>query len=575
MNKKSKKVLTGSVASLAALVMTAAPALAATTAVAQRPYAGVDRVDTALKVSNNWTSSKVAVLAPGNQGNLVDALTAAPLAKAYDAPILLTEGNKVSDATLTQMKKLGVEEVFIASGILNNVKATLEANGVKTIHLLGGADRQATAKNIADAVVAKTGKIGGAMIIGYNGAPDALSAASIAAKEVMPIFFANPDAKGVPASVTDFLATNKTAKTYVLGGTGVVADSVKDKLSAKRLGGATRYDSAVAILNEFKSTLDMNNVYIAEGEDHYVDALAISAVAGKTEAPIVIVSSNASSKATTDFLKANLQASSNLVMMGGTGAVSADLEAAVVALKPVVKEAKVTDVQVSPGITGFDRYVEVKVSTPDPLKTTVTYGSTKLEYNAQKGVFFGVITVSTDELAKDMTKYTVKYTGAVTPTTDAKVSDVAVSGGITTFDRYVEVKVTTADASKTTVAFGSTQLTYNADKGFFYGVIPAASDDAAKDFTKYTVKYTGSVAPAPAPTPVTNAKLGDVTVSSGITGFDRYVEVKVTGADDLSKVSVMFGNTTLTLNKDKGFFYGVVPASTDDMAKDATKYTVK
>lgn len=62
---------------------------------------GEDRFETAAKVATEgWETSKVAILASGKSENLVDALTAAPFANSVDAPILLTHGTDIPEATI-------------------------------------------------------------------------------------------------------------------------------------------------------------------------------------------------------------------------------------------------------------------------------------------------------------------------------------------------------------------------------------------------------------------------------------------------------------------------------------------
>lgn len=52
--------------------------------------AGFDRFETASKIAKSgWTQSDYAILAYG--GNYPDALSSAPLAKKYNAPILLND----------------------------------------------------------------------------------------------------------------------------------------------------------------------------------------------------------------------------------------------------------------------------------------------------------------------------------------------------------------------------------------------------------------------------------------------------------------------------------------------------
>ncbi|MDP4179169.1 MAG: cell wall-binding repeat-containing protein, partial [Bacillota bacterium] len=77
---------------------------------------GTDRFETAAKIADKgWTTtSDYAVIATGE--DYPDALCASPLAKKYNAPIILTETNKLSDSAQKELKRLSVKTVFIVGG---------------------------------------------------------------------------------------------------------------------------------------------------------------------------------------------------------------------------------------------------------------------------------------------------------------------------------------------------------------------------------------------------------------------------------------------------------------------------
>lgn len=415
MSKNINKIKKAFISSCIACLVLAAGVT--TVHAAGRTLAGADRYDTAAKVAEaGWTTSTVAILAPGENIHLVDALAAAPLAKAYKAPILLTESNTstLNSFTVSELKALGVTDVYIVSGVINKDKISpaLKDAGVKNIYQLGGINRYVTAYNIANQVAAKNGKVNGIMVVGYNGTPDALSASSIAAGKGYPIFFADSSVNSLPQSVSNFISAKNVSTKYVLGGKGVVGDSVVSKLGAStttRLGGLTRYETSAAILNQFKADYDLSNVFVASGDNaHIVDALSISALAsqGANANPVVIATTDISGiPATVNFLKTNLTSTSNIQVLGGPTVVSTSLEGGINALSKITK----IYVQPGPAITTFDRYVEVTVYTTNPTGTTVSFGGTTLTYKAEVGAFVGVVPVPTadDSIPADKAKYIV------------------------------------------------------------------------------------------------------------------------------------------------------------------------
>ncbi len=93
-----------------------------------------------------------------------------------------------------------------------------------------------------------------------------------------------------------------------------------------RLAGQSRVDTALAIaLAEYSGKIE--NVVLATA-DNYPDALAGSVLAYKENAPILLVGSTEAEQAKVlAYLKSNLDSAGTVYILGGTGAVSADLEA--------------------------------------------------------------------------------------------------------------------------------------------------------------------------------------------------------------------------------------------------------
>ncbi|MCX7951770.1 MAG: cell wall-binding repeat-containing protein, partial [Clostridiales bacterium] len=78
-------------------------------------YYGINRYLTSVEISKKgFEKSRVAIVASGD--DYADALCAAPLAKKFDAPILLVSKNEIKKEVLDEIKRLGVEEVYIVGG---------------------------------------------------------------------------------------------------------------------------------------------------------------------------------------------------------------------------------------------------------------------------------------------------------------------------------------------------------------------------------------------------------------------------------------------------------------------------
>lgn len=328
MYKKSKKLIVWClVVSMVLTQMLFTNAAFAATSAATR-LAGADRYQTAIEVSKaGWTSSDNAVIAYGE--DFPDALTAAPLAKKYNAPILLTGKTALSAGVLAELQRLGVKNVFVVGGegvVSKAVADALVAAGM-SVERLAGADRYATALAVAN----KIGTSSEVVVAYGENYPDALSISAIAAAKGMPILLTDKNA--MSDAVKAYIGTKKA---YVVGGEGVVSATVFNGLTgAVRLGGADRYATNVAVMSHFAANLNFGKVFVATGEN-FADALAGSAYAAKVGAPIVLAYTTLAD-GTKAFLNGKVAAEAQVIALGGVAVVS---EAAVAAVKaPVVVPA--------------------------------------------------------------------------------------------------------------------------------------------------------------------------------------------------------------------------------------------
>ncbi|MDR1960716.1 MAG: cell wall-binding repeat-containing protein, partial [Gracilibacteraceae bacterium] len=304
---------------------------------------GGDRYLTAVSISQaGWPSARNAVLASGADASLVDALTVAPLAKLLNAPILLTQGTALTPATAAELKRLDVETVYVSSGagvIRQPVLDAVRAMGIEVVPL-GGADRFATAANIA-AEIAKRAEVTTVVVTTAYSNADALSVASIAAASGWPILLTGRDA--LPASAQNFIAAHNINNTYVIGGSGVISETLRERLpNSIRLGGVDRYGTNSVIITYFMTYWKyMRGIYVANGaNDHLVDALAASSyIAGS---PLILTDNRALAPDMRQFissmLSSNYEIKSVIALGGETVTSDAILQQVITALAvpPVV-----------------------------------------------------------------------------------------------------------------------------------------------------------------------------------------------------------------------------------------------
>lgn len=280
--------------------------------------AGLNRYETSIKVSQEWPSSKYAVLASGQ--DFPDALSSAPLAKKYNAPILLTNPQNLDTKTEEEITRLEVNEMFIIGGyasVSKEIEDKLVLKGIKITRLQGN-NRYKTALAVANYLGAK----GQIVIAAGSNFPDALSIASYAAAQEMPIILVEKD--NFPEELQQYVSDYNVSKTYVIGGPGVISDSLLAKLpGTERIYGSDRYETNMKVLNKFQ--FYFGTTFLASGKG-FADALSASALAGLSQSPIVLADESlvSSDKAMNDLK--NLRGKMKMkYTVGGEGSVPASI----------------------------------------------------------------------------------------------------------------------------------------------------------------------------------------------------------------------------------------------------------
>ncbi|WP_088228997.1 cell wall-binding repeat-containing protein [Desulfosporosinus sp. FKB] len=284
------------------------PAIAAPTS--QR-IAGYTQYDTASAIAKEgWTQSDYAVLAYGE--NFPDALASTPLAKKFNAPILLTEAQSLPAVTKQTLQDLSVKNVFIVGGtavVSTNVEAQVRDLGINVTRL-AGEDMYDTAIEVAQ----QLGDVQEAAVVSGDGYADALSIAPIAAQKNAPIILAPKD--HLTNSIQDYLAAHQLSHTYIIGSTDQINESVADQFpGVERITGSDKYARNLAVLNRFDSSLDFSKLFMATGNG-FADALAGGAYAAALNAPVLLVD-NAYKQTIGEYLNSKSSQIEQLDILGG------------------------------------------------------------------------------------------------------------------------------------------------------------------------------------------------------------------------------------------------------------------
>ncbi len=277
-----------------------------------------------------WKADRTVVLASGS--NYPDALAAASLAGAYDAPIVLTEPNSLSVDAADMIEQLSPKVIYVVGGEAAVSKSAVDnatyyaADGCKVFRIAGDT-RLETSLAIAKRVRQKSTASDSLIVAtGFNYA-DALSVSPFAFAYNSPIFLC--DSNGLSADAVSYISGAGFKRAILVGGTAAVPERVKHQLtsagissgSITRLAGATRYETSAKIMSyAVNAGMNVSNVYLATGKN-FPDALAAGPVAGKLRAPLLLVDPGIEYAHT---VLANYRGSINVAtVVGGTSAVSA------------------------------------------------------------------------------------------------------------------------------------------------------------------------------------------------------------------------------------------------------------
>lgn len=332
-----------------AVVYVRAPAPPPAVAVAVQ---GADRYLTAIEACDRTFGSGVmpvgpdghrtAIIASGE--NWPDALAAAGLAGAYEAPLLLTRKDALPAAVASRIQSLGVDRVFIVGGtaaVTAVVAIAIDARVPGTsaaITRLSGATRYETSARVAVATLGVPGRPawdGTAFVATGGNFPDALAAGPLAAAKGIPLYLSNPT--GIAASTIAAMKSAGVTKVYVLGGPAAVSEASVSALNLRgialsdRWAGANRYATAATVAaNSLNLGLSPTTPALATGTN-YPDALAGGVMQGAAGSVVILTNGTSLSVEAGDFLSAKKADVRELRFLGGPMAISTGVRTAAMA----------------------------------------------------------------------------------------------------------------------------------------------------------------------------------------------------------------------------------------------------
>ncbi|WP_368488203.1 cell wall-binding repeat-containing protein [Clostridium sp. BJN0013] len=284
---------------------------------------GFTRYDTSVLIcQNGWKeSSDYAVIVSGQ--DFQDALCAAPLAKKYNAPILLTSKDKLDNPMQwinlnRELYRLKVKKIFLIGGenfISSDIEREFIDKGIQ-ITRIDGKDKYDTSFKIAEMV----GMENGIVMVNEENYSDSITICSIAASKGMPLIL-------VPKIIDDAYEksieniSKYVSKAYLVGDSSLTSYDIMSKFNnVDRILGKDEYERSINILEKFQDDVNYDTVYLAN-EDDLADGLSGSAMAALTSSPIILIKDKYDSRIQ-DYLRNKLNLISKINILGGQGVIS-------------------------------------------------------------------------------------------------------------------------------------------------------------------------------------------------------------------------------------------------------------
>lgn len=297
--------------------------------------AGQNRYESAAQISREqFTNAKKVIVV--NAQKYADALSATTLSDGKYS-ILYTEKDSLPTATRNEIQRLNPVEVYLLGGkqsISSGIENILKKYSNKVTRI-AGRDRYETS-----AKVAAMSKKKNVVIASGENFSDPLYASSYAYSNNAKILLSS--GKTLSRQTRDYLLRNKSSigKVTVVGGGQSISSatvryiqSVTGK-NVSRISGRSRYDGSVKVAN----SMNKDKVFIASGED-FADALAISPLAQKLNAPILLSSRSKLDTSVIAFLNNFKKSIKDVYIVGGYRTIDNNVYGTVknVLAKPVKK----------------------------------------------------------------------------------------------------------------------------------------------------------------------------------------------------------------------------------------------
>lgn len=283
---------------------------------------GADRYTTnQAAVRSGWASADTVVLVSGEVWP--DALSAAPLARAYGAPVVVTRTKSLSASARDEIARLKARNVVIVGGpnsVSLGVQSAVSAMGV-SVSRVYGSDRYRTAEAVALQLASfQGGRLSEGSVIVASGESfaDALVSSAVAARRGWPILLAHQ--KGAPASTVAAFSAMGGSHAVVVGRYSTLTSIVDRQFpNVERVSGANQYAVPVTLANwatsHYPASFDGASIALVSATA-WADGLSAGSL-GSLDGSLVLVTPKSLAAETGAYLRANKASIVRLSAVGG------------------------------------------------------------------------------------------------------------------------------------------------------------------------------------------------------------------------------------------------------------------
>nr|WP_255479304.1 cell wall-binding repeat-containing protein [Quadrisphaera sp. RL12-1S] len=326
------------------ITITAPEASVAALPTGPQRFAGSERVatsaDIAAKVFPTPAAGTSRDVVIATAGSYADALAGSRLAGQVGGPLLLTNGNQLSEEAAAQVKRLVAAggTVYLLGGdkALSDAveKATGDLVSGDTVVRVGGDTRFETAAAIADATVKKAGDVGPIYLVTGKDFADGVSVGAYAQSTGGVVLLT--DGEKMPAATAAYLKDHDPTGTraVAIGGPAKTAATTAglDGAASRAVVGADRYETSAKLAAAMKASASSSSssstssvvasVGLAGGAS-WSDALSGSAAMAALGGPLLLTPTGSDSVPPSTATALSALRAQRVLAFGGTSAIPA------------------------------------------------------------------------------------------------------------------------------------------------------------------------------------------------------------------------------------------------------------